>query len=223
MKKILSICFLLLGTSACQGGFLFSGTSGSIPGSESNAVIRPVILEVEGRNGVFSLDGLFNSTIGLSSRVKALTFTFYGAEARISNQFFVNTVSDPTPTVPLFEHAGPGKKVVGDGSFVVESETFGVDELDFTDGFFSFNSPGMGTATSDFNSGVIDFFTYRVKGSQKDILLFLDDGGGRSGQGDDDNHDDMVIRITALVPEPGTMSLALCSLAIGGLSFRRRR
>jgi hypothetical protein len=50
------------------------------------------------------------------------------------------------------------------------------------------------------------------------FFLFLDDGGA----GNDDNHDDMVVRLTIRnqVPEPGT--LALAALALLGASFGAR-
>jgi hypothetical protein len=50
------------------------------------------------------------------------------------------------------------------------------------------------------------------------VWVLLDDGGG----GQDNDHDDMVIRLTAEVPEPSTYMLLLAGLGLLGFMARRR-
>ncbi|MDX1590200.1 MAG: PEP-CTERM sorting domain-containing protein [Oleiphilaceae bacterium] len=68
-------------------------------------------------------------------------------------------------------------------------------------------------------SEVPNFQTFWEAGSNS-LIVALDDFGA----GPDDNHDDMIIRITASkVPEPGTMALLGLGLAAMGVSLRRRQ
>ena len=68
-----------------------------------------------------------------------------------------------------------------------------------------------------------NFFAHQLEDGS--ILLWLDDEGASN----DDNHDDMVIRISQVsqasqVPEPGTLGLlGIGLLGLGGAAMRRRR
>jgi len=55
--------------------------------------------------------------------------------------------------------------------------------------------------------------------SGKSVWVLLDDGGGTPN---DNDHDDMVMRLTAEIPEPSTYMLLLAGLGLLGFMARRR-
>jgi hypothetical protein len=57
-----------------------------------------------------------------------------------------------------------------------------------------------------------------LRTSGTSVWVLLDDGGG----GQDNDHDDMVIRLTAEIPEPSTYLLLLAGLGLLGFMARRR-
>ena len=80
------------------------------------------------------------------------------------------------------------------------------------------NGHNEGTVTDD-----IGFWFGRnadgsLQTSGKSVWVLLDDGGG----GQDNDHDDMVIRLTAEIPEPSTYMLLLAGLGLLGFMARRR-
>jgi hypothetical protein len=202
---------------------LVGGTAGTIPGGAINDFIMP---------GFFpgpQMGGYYGSQIEIDVPGEStLVIDYFGAEAGFVNAFsFMLAV--------LFSH--PGGMVVAP-SLASPLDTFsttvsGTAILPFS---FSANS-GAATVSNGSNPddsvGLVmgpNFFascdpfgTTAGSGgtSCSSVYLFLDDGGAES----DDNHDDMLVRLTVTavtdIPEPGTWLLLGAGLmGLGGL--RRR-
>lgn len=136
-----------------------------------------------------------------------LTFTYLFKEASFTNGFWYEGSE-------LFN---TGTSSYGDSHSTVYNEPAG--PLDF---FFrtqgNVDTIDIHNVDND-GTEVPNFLTFWDEGSNS-LIVALDDFGA----GPDDNHDDMIIKITASkVPEPGTMALLGLGLAAMGVSLRRRQ
>ncbi len=221
---------LALGTTGAQasGIWLSGGAAGQIPGGPvTNEALKPVASGGLGFNN--PLGGYYGSQVYLQGG--SYVVEFLGREAGANNQFrYLGGNGAPAFTI--------NSNIAGTNEFNING--IGTSyALTLTGGLFNFSfySPvdGGKTAANGSNpaptSDIANFFaTFQAppgNGSagamSGDVLyLFFDDTGSSDWRlADDDNHDDMVIRIT-FVPEPTTLALFGAGLAGLGLARRAR-
>lgn len=209
MRKLLATAaFLALGTTASASTISLSGgTFGSIPGAgEVNEVLDAL--------GVTSFDGYYGATVSIGSpkvRIEVLGF-----EATAKNTFrmgsYTASTEDYAPTNNIVFANPTGVVVDSDDMFEFTTNLFGGSTI-----VNGFNPDDSDPATNgDVGPNFFASIGNSADTSGDAVWLFFDDGGA----GNDDNHDDLVIRVSA-VPLPAGAVLLLTGM--GALALRRRQ
>lgn len=192
---------------------IVGGTAGSIPDAPATNEV------LDGLGLPAPMAGFFGSQIQMSE-MSNVQIDVMGYEAGFRNTFAMGGFSfTSAPT-------GPAGVVATDLLTPLASTTLlnvagGLLAFDFsTNGVVTDNTVSNGDANLNVD-GYANFFA--TKDSAGSVWVFFDDGGGRDSDGDgidDDNHDDLVIRISA-VPLPAGAFLMLTGL--GAFALRRRK
>lgn len=207
----------MAGTASAVSLSIVGGTAGSIPGgTEVNDALGPL-------GFVNPLGGFFGSSISLSGPAN-VTYTLLGWEAGFSNAF-----TTPGGSFSTEGNAGHLSNLefdpLGIASISIGNVASGLLSFSFTSGLPG--SVANGGANLDVLNSVNFFASFGGGGSATtgtSLYLFLDDAGGRKADGvtDDDNHDDLVVRVD-VTPVPLPAGIWLFATALGGLGLLGRK
>jgi hypothetical protein len=219
MKKLWTVAAaatLALSTAASAATLSLSGGfGGSIPGMPQGFTPENDVLEALGLGS--SLGGFFGTTVSIDGDA-TVRVDLIGYEAGNTNSFTMNGSE-------LFSGGGNANNVIAADPLASTVVDVTAGDLDFS---FASVSPRTGATGSVANGsnpavefGVINFFASFGPGQEdatsgNTLWLFLDDIGQTGG----DNHDDLVIRISA-VPLPAGAVLLMTGL--GAMALRRKR
>lgn len=199
-------------------------TSGVIPGGGTNEALAALGLSDP-------LGGWYGASLWLTE-LADITIDYFGAEAGYNNSFIFG---DDDAVISTGGNTNEFGSLVPTDTPLSSKTVTGVmaGQLDFGFGMdgslvatlLNGNNPN-GSGPSSPPNFFVSFVGNPNATSGSSVWLFLDDGGA----GPDDNHDDMVIRLTASagsfvapIPVPAAGFLLLGGLAALGMVSRRRK
>lgn len=201
---------LALGVATPASAVLMSsgGVSGTISTADGNDGVIPIY-------GTNTRSGFYGANLSLTGAVPAtVTVTFLGREAEFNNMFEWDGST-------IFQNSSFANNAFSNAGFA--SQSF----LNVVSGLlpFLFSTPNGDAVNGSNNDNTgpqvpnffLSFDSDGTATSGNSVVLWLDDA-----KDVDDNHDDMVIRITA-TPIPLPASVLMLLAALGGLGVLSRR
>ena len=230
ITKTLAAAALASACAVAQAAPVFTITGGAnVPdvGNDFTWIQNPIRESTIGAaNG-----GGTTPVLGLSEAAY-IRIEYMGKEAVFTNQFYWGTLGSTPGT--LVTSTGPGApNPVGNLTTPTSITQASVPQVLFVGAatarlpfyFLANVVGGSGNVVENGHTGtnITDdlafWWTPNANGALgNQVYLLLDDGGG----GLDNDHDDMIIRLTAEVPEPSTYMLLLAGLGLLGFAARRR-
>ena len=230
MKRILttaSAALLALGTAASASTFtLNNGTAGLIPGGTATNEVLTNVFSQSAASGYYGADIVLDADSNID-------VAFFGFEAGFRNSFVIGGTTTTTADIDGLNGgvSGDGEEYAEDlatplSSFTLNNVTSGLLDFSFFADLTGDNIEVANGSNPDNSATNPNFFVSEGRGSAgQTLFLFFDDGGA----GNDDNHDDLVVRLSigdgntdpSPVPLPATGLLLLG--ALGGMRMMKRR